>query len=176
MTNPKQPFLQQFLPLALRAAYDYCNIPLKIPSKSIRLSMTLEQDAPLRGRLNVPFYWATWYHNGRGGIEKGPNDGFLVYYKDPKQDPRIKSGYPVRRSDVKRLSPYRFKQDRRAGKLIVRKSVGPTNRNFPFFSDTGGMIGFDSKLDELAKKETDSYVARKLQAAGLLNKKVSVKI
>lgn len=178
MTNPKQPFLPQFLPLALRAAFDYVNTPTKIQSKSIRLSMTPEIDAPLRGRLNVPYYWAEWYHNGRSAINlNGSDKGPMVYFRDPKKDPRIKGGYPVSASDVKplRLSSSQYWRLRDSGELIATMRVGPT-RPHPFFADSGGMAGFPQELDKIAKAETDKYVTAKLQAAGLLNKKVSIKI
>jgi len=181
--NPRKPFLPQFAPLVLKEAYDYSNTSTKIPSESIRLSMAIRYKAgELKGSLNVPYYWAEWYHNGRKAIYKGPSDGFLIYYKDPKQDPRIKNGYPVRASDVRRLSKGEFKRDRKAGKLIVTKSVGPTKRNYPFFADksvkgtAGGMEGFDTKVDNLAKKETDNYITEKLAVAGLLGKTIKVVI
>jgi len=177
-TNPKNPFIPQFLPIALAAAYDYSNTETNIPSVNIRQSMTLVYArGETFGTLNVPFYWSKAYHDGRDAIHL-KDDRVMIYYKDPKDDPRLNTSfpnYPIRRSDRRRLLRSTISADQKAGKLIVTKKVGSTTGH-PFFSDSGGMAGFDKELDRVASKECDIYVAKQLQAAGLLNKKVSVTI
>lgn len=77
--------------------------------------------------VEVPIYWARWYHYGRGPVHAKPGK-VLVWFKNPKQDPRISGGYPARkRSDVRRLNKREFYeylyQDPRP--IYVRESVGP---------------------------------------------------
>jgi len=139
------------------------------------------EDGPLRGRLNVPLYWAKWYHDGRRAISL-PNSrakGPMIYYKNPLNDPRLGGygpfRYPVTEKTRRRLTSKEISRDRKAGKIVVTYKVGKTEGN-PFFSDTGGMQGFDRELDKLAQKETDSYVRAKLAGAGMLDKKIKVTI
>lgn len=74
--------------------------------------------------LSVPHYWAQWFNGGRGPVNARPGHK-LVFYKNPGDDPRISGGYPVRLSDVRKLTKEEFYRDLRAGKLIVTDSVGP---------------------------------------------------
>ncbi len=78
--------------------------------------------------LNVPHYWAQFFHDGRGVVNARPGHK-LVYYKNPAEDPRIAGGYPVRLSDVRKLTRTEFYRDLRAGKLIVAERVGPAGPN-----------------------------------------------
>lgn len=78
--------------------------------------------------LNVPHYWAQWFHDGRGPVTARPGKK-LVFYKNPADDPRIQGGYPVRLSDVRRLTKTEFYRDLKAGKLIVAERVGPQGPN-----------------------------------------------
>lgn len=78
--------------------------------------------------LNVPHYWAQWFHDGRGPVTARPGHK-LVFYKNPADDPRIQGGYPVRLSQVRRLTKAEFYRDLRAGKLIVADRVGPQGAN-----------------------------------------------
>lgn len=79
-------------------------------------------------QITVPHYWAQWFHDGRGPVTARPGHK-LVYYKNPSDDPRISGGYPVRLSDVRRLTRAEFYRDLRAGKLIVAERVGPAGPN-----------------------------------------------
>ena len=78
--------------------------------------------------LNVPHYWAQFFHDGRGVVNARPGHK-LVFYKNPAEDPRLAGGYPVRLSDVRKLTRDEFYRDLRAGKLIVAERVGPAGPN-----------------------------------------------
>lgn len=84
--------------------------------------------------VETPYYWAVYYHDGRGAIRARPGHK-LVYFKNIADDPRVSSGnYPVRESDVKSLTKsqfYRFLRDPSKG-MVVADSVGPTAGD-PFF-------------------------------------------
>ena len=98
--------------------------------------------------IGVPHYWAIYYHDGRGPINAKPGH-FLVYFKDPANDPRIARGYPERAEDIVRLTKEQFYTSLRAGELIVAKRVGPAAPH-PFF--TRGMDGFQDKVHAPAAK------------------------
>lgn len=179
--SPSKPLIPQLLDRVLPLTFEYVNTPAKIPSRSIRQMMTFDKRSVQSGFLNVPFYWATYYHNGRGPVRPQAKT-FLAYYRDPKDDPRYRQGYPIIPSQLKSLkdviSKEKFKEDRESGKLILTKGVGATQKNYPFFSDsaTGGMRGLDKHLGEKLLPETDKYIRDRLSAAGILNKTVKITI
>lgn len=84
--------------------------------------------------VETPFYWARYYHDGRGAIQARPGHK-LVYFLDPDKDPRILGRkYPVRESDIQPLRKkqfYRFLRDPSRG-MVVTDSVGPAPGD-PFF-------------------------------------------
>lgn len=171
-------FLSKMTSLLLFEAYEYSNTIVKIPSKTLRTFMYIEHyRGENKGYVVVPHYWADYYHNGRGNVYASPS-GMLVYYKDPKDDPRIASGYPVTKRGVKRLSPNRFREDARAGKLIVVKSVGPAIVKHPFFDDSSalGMSGFKQRAEAIVNRESDIYVRNLLQSKKLLDRKVTINL
>ncbi len=105
--------------------------------------------------VGVPHYWAIYYHDGRGPINAKPGK-FLVYFKDPANDPRIARGYPERAADIIRLTKAQFYNSLRAGELIVTKHVGPSTPH-PFF--TRGMDGFQDKVHPAARRFMSSVLA-----------------
>lgn len=82
---------------------------------------------PTGFRLEVPHYWAKFFHDGRGAF--GPGGGgkkLLVYYKNPAEDPRIQGGHPVQ--PARRLTKEEFYRDWGRRKLVVvppGDTVGP---------------------------------------------------
>lgn len=96
-------------------------------SRTLRQALKVER-TPTGFTLVVPHYWAQFFHDGRGPVNARPGHK-LVFYKNPADDPRISGGYPVRLSDVRRLTKAEFYRDWRAGKLIVADRVGPAGPN-----------------------------------------------
>lgn len=96
--------------------------------------------------VGVPHYWAIYYHDGRGPIRAKPGR-WLVYFKDPAEDPRIANGYPVRAADIVRLTREQFMEGLARGQLIVTKSVGPADPH-PFFTD--GMHSLSGEIGPVA--------------------------
>lgn len=119
-----------------------------IQSDTLRQALRLQ--AGRRGGqmwLGVPHYWAVFYHDGRRGF--GPKRSqVLVWFKNPADDPRYSGGYPVRRSQIRRLNSAQFYRALRAGKLIVARRVGPA-RAQPFFR-TGLRAFFSSGGNKIA--------------------------
>ncbi len=105
---------------------------------AIRLIITESED---RGDLFIPHYWAIWYHDGRGSVSP-VTARKLVFFDDPRDDPRIKGGRPVKESQVRRLTRAQYQEGLRRNRLrppgsrpfmYVVDSVGPS-RPQPFFT------------------------------------------
>ena len=103
-------------------------------SRSVSASLQLVELQDGSWAVESPFYWAVYYHDGRGPIRAKPGH-VLVYFRDIDQDPRVQGrNYPVRASDIKRLTKaqfYAYLKDPSRG-MIVRDSVGPAEGD-PFF-------------------------------------------
>lgn len=72
------------------------------------------------------YFWIRFVNDGRGPVRSRPGGPPLIFFKDPKKDPRIASDYPRRRTGVIRLTPEQFKDAKAAGDLIITKFVRGT--------------------------------------------------
>lgn len=114
-----------------------------IPSETLKRSLDIRivTDGTLVGaELFLPQYWAVYYHDGREPV-KPVNGKFLVYFADIEDDPRVGGGkdYPIRSAHIRRLrlDPAEFRRLVKEGRLIVKKSVGPSTPH-RFFDRMGG--------------------------------------
>ena len=108
--------------------------------------------------VHLPFYWAIYYHDGRNSIAKGT---FMVFFRNPDEDPRIDGGsrnYPVRVTDIRplTLTPERFRALARSGRIIITKRVGPT-RAHPFF-EAAGFRGLQKEVTPFAILEIERCI------------------
>ena len=106
------------------------------PSTTLKKAMTASYRKLPRGHqiiVHIPHYWAEYYHDGSGPVSM-PKGRYMVWFRNPKDDPRLKGGYPVKSTDVKRLKLTReqFTRYIKEGKLIVRQHVG--RRKGAFFT------------------------------------------
>lgn len=69
------------------------------------------------------YYWAKFVNDGRKTVKGDP---VLIYYKDPKKDPRISLDYPRKPGDIKKLSKEQYRKAQKNDDLIVIKKVGPS--------------------------------------------------
>ncbi len=143
-----------------------------IPSKTLREAMTVEfvsdDGITTEGRLHIPHYWAVYLHDGRGPVTQ-VNSSVLIWFENPKDDPRIKGGkkYPVAREDIQSMTSFRVayekglrENNRRREQglppfMIVVKRAGPAKGD-PFFAE--GMKGFASEITPLVHREFDSWL------------------
>ena len=150
--------LRQQLALAARDA-------ARKAAKSKTIANSLEVVRLPSGEFVVesPFYWAVYYHDGRGPIHARPGHK-LVYFRNPDDDPRIggaSRNYPKKRSDIKRLTKaqfYRFLRDPNSG-MVVRDSVGPSKGD-PFF--TRGLRTFPARAGRRIAVEVSTFVRQNL--------------
>lgn len=155
-----------------------------IRSDTLRRAIRFEHLAPGEARLYIPHFWAIYQHDGRGTV-RPTTKRFLVYYRDPNDDPRLKGGYPIELKDIKRLTRDQFvagaEENRRrylanpaGGRqqfMVVREASGPTRptRSYPFFE--AGMLGMpaiaDRILDALMQTEMRTLAGRDRDVAQL---------
>lgn len=100
-----------------------------IPSEQLQAALFSQELTDSRGLIRVPHYWARFIHDGRGPSPSASGTGkILVWFRDPKDDPRYPGGmYPIRRSDIKRLTRGQFRKWSRINQKIInayRRSTG----------------------------------------------------
>jgi hypothetical protein len=139
----------------------------KIRSKTLRAALkTYVVGAGRKGLLNVPHFWSWYFHDGRGPV-RTKYSKYLVWYKNPKEDPRLSGGYPVTRSQQRRLQHWEFVRDLNAGKIIMTKTAGPfpKAKANPFFTE--GMAGFPAVADKVVRAKLPGYIAAQLRRNGV---------
>lgn len=116
------------------------------------------------------FYWAVYYHDGRGPIKARPGK-FLVFFRDPDDDPRIDGSardYPKRVADARKLSLTKGQFNRllRSGRLLATKRVGPAEAH-PFFEV--GFAALQSRYGPKISRLFSECVLETLDARDLLD-------
>lgn len=115
----------------------------------------------------VEHYWAVIVHDGRKTIRTKPGEMPMIWFRDPKKDPR----HAVKRwADRPRLTRKQYLRYKASGDLIVaRKSggVGPK----PFFSKhlQNEMLEYVPKV---AREETANDVVMRLRRASVFDVKL----
>lgn len=150
MATPRKPIKKIADDLAKMAAQLVADRlrPL-IQSETLKRSMyVMKEKRSGSYRIVFPYYWAIYYHNGRDTVEAAPGH-YLIYFRDPRNDPRLRGGYPKNKKDVKKLSSAQFrfglKMNRKLQKagggpmdyMVLAKSVGPA-RPHPFIKEALG--------------------------------------
>jgi hypothetical protein len=137
------------------------------------IEIVLEFDgADVRADLVWPHYWAVFYHDGRGPL-RPINGKYLVWFMDPEDDPRNQGGYPVRKSDIRRLelSTEEFKALLASGRMIVRTYAGPT-RGKKFLERLAGRAA--KHVQPIVRREFSRHVKDAL--ADVLKLKITTKL
>lgn len=99
-------------PLLLRAflAMGKARVSPKIPSRQLTAALEAIELSNSAGVLHIPHYWAAYVHDGRPPVTP-QTATFLVWFRNPHNDPRYKGGkYPVYKSDIRRLTEAEFKK------------------------------------------------------------------
>lgn len=135
----------------------------------LRISVVAGQSEGL-GEVFTDYYWAVYYHDGRGSIRARPGK-FLVFFRDPDDDPRISGSsrdYPRRAVDNRRLklSKAEFRSLLKSKRLIATKRVGPASAH-PFFEQ--GYANLQSKFGPLLVKLLSQEFIDDLRAHDVLD-------
>jgi hypothetical protein len=133
----------------------------RVRSQRIAESMELRVLDFGKVAVHVPYYWAVYYHDGRGPIraKKGHK---LVFFKNPDDDPRINGparNYPKRAADIRRLSARQFYRFLREGKIYAVDSVKRA-RGDPFF--TRGLKSFPNKARRIGRRDFSTWMKASL--------------
>lgn len=175
-----------------------------IPSHQLAAGLRTLELSDRKGKINSPHYWSKFYHDGRGPSRGNPilvwfrnprNDPRNRGGKYPVRESdrrRLTKAEFQKWSRVNQGIINRYR--RRTGKRVLTSSdyramnlpmivakvspqgggrVGPVSA---FFSNGpgGGMSGFRDEANTLGRDITNKYVRDRLNAKGLLHKKVSV--
>lgn len=173
MSAEQDELVRRLLEALGAAAYE--KVLPQIGSSTLQAALqVLIEEQELQVRLFIPHYWAVYYHDGRSGF--GPKDAtFLVFFPDPKDDPRLIAGRsPERANQLRRLTKAEFYRGlsentrrRKAGlppfMLVIQNedgspgTVGPAPAH-PFFTE--GMAGFALEADDITYPIVDEFVQR----------------
>lgn len=142
---------------------------LRAMATDARLAQSLRDDLEIQvlvdtldlfhAAVETDFYWAVYYHDGRGPIRARPGK-YLVFFRNPDDDPRIGGparNYPRRVADIQRLSLPKdeFLSLLRSGKMIATKRVGPAGAH-PFFER--GFAALQSQYGPLAVRRLGEFI------------------
>lgn len=155
-----------------------------IPSDTLRRSLVVVKPTGLPNDLEarLPHYWAKILHNGRGPVSANPSSGgskFLLFYRNPADDPRLSRGRPRRVSQIRKgnINPKQLRADLKAGKAVLTKNVGPARGRF-FFDNFIGMRGFTADVRNMIAFRFQNYsrqIAREASFEAFLDIKVTVR-
>lgn len=153
------------------AGLDY--VRPKIRSRTLRRALNRWIPTDQQGYIQIPHYWALYVHDGRGTFAAPPGK-YLVWFRNPKDDPRLRGGVtPVRAADLRHLQPSEFYHWLRENAIAraegrdppmvvtraVRKGVPPAR----FFENDGGMAGFAAKANDVANPIVREHILDKLE-------------
>jgi hypothetical protein len=121
-------------------------VKLLIGSRTLREAIRLIVDVNEgRAELYIPHYWALYYHDGRKGF--GPIlASKLVFFDDPRDDPRLAGGYPERDFDIRTLTRDEYEAGLEENRRRRESGLGP----FMFVVDSVGPAAAHPFFDQLS--------------------------
>ena len=129
-------------------------------STTLRNSLFYRADYGARKlEIVIPYYWAEFYLNGHGVIysDKGRDKGFMVWFADPKDDPRLRGGPPRSRADRKKLT----KRQWEIGLEINRERRANGQPPFMYYSrevpaspGSGDLDPLNEEIPRIVREET----------------------
>lgn len=144
--------------------------PIRVLQRALRTRVL----GPGHARLEIPHYWAVYVHDGRKAPLRPRLASFFIWWRDPRQDPRLRrfGGVTPKRADqIPRLTPSQFRdaladnrEAREAGleepvviTPVIRKSTPPVR----FFGNRagGGMVRFGPEARRLIDWRFSELVA-----------------
>ncbi len=134
----------------------------KVKSKTLRNALTVVRRSASARRVvhgvYVPHYWAVYVNDGRRGFF-ARRGGALAWFPNSEDDPRLKTGHPVRVSDRRklRIGKKEMRRLRKQKKLVFSKKVRATKGEH-FFDNDRGMRGFEREASGIASKEMSKAV------------------
>lgn len=140
-----------------------------IPSRALRRALNLFVVNDRVARMQIPHFWALYVHDGRGPF--GPRRAkFLVWFRNPKRDPRLApSGVtPVRARNIKRLSREEFVRGLQENAeardrglpppMIITRRVKTPSQARKFFDNRVGMRGFVQEANQVGNPMVREFI------------------
>lgn len=135
--------------------------------------------------IYIPHYWALMVHDGRLPFSK---DRIMVWFRDPRDDPRLVNGQtPERVSQLRSLSKQEFAYWSARNRLADPTGLNPEKRPMvvtkvirkgtparPFFSNKEGMAGFSREARLRAGQEWSAFLAAEVPGVGRVEADVVV--
>ena len=152
----------------------------RIPSRTLRRALVTLRITDTQVKMHITHYWAVFVHEGRR--EARPRGQFLAWYRNPKDDPRLRpfgGQTPPRASQLLGLrqviSTQQFREDIRAGKVVFADRSAPV-AGVPFFSNEagGGMHGFVDQANQVATPLTRRHILESIGKENLRERDVAV--
>lgn len=151
----------------------YRRVKPLIPSRTLRKALFWEVTPRPRGFLEVPHYWAVYYHRGTGIIAP-VRAKYLVWYQRAIDDPRLNKGKgPERARFIKRLTKDQWEEGLRRNYLRRKKGLRPfmlvskARKGLPgvpfydaalgSFGGSGGLLGEARKI---GLQEFNKYIKK----------------
>jgi len=134
-----------------------------IPVRLGHLKRSIKREVIRAGlaRLHTPEEWAKIVHDGRGPINQRGKKRAMVWYKNPRRDPRLRGGKSPTKGRPRRLTAAEFRRDRKANLLIVARRVGPQKPQRFFEHGPGdGMAGFPRKAEKVTAERFGTHVEK----------------
>lgn len=169
---PRRKFYDRVTRKLAEAAYRiaYPNIPSRVLKEAMVVVKVRAGNTGAVYKLFIPHYWSHYLHDGRGTVTP-KRARSLMWFKNPRRDPRYDGGYPVRLADAKAhtLSKQEFKRNR--SEMIFAKSAKPIRGKF-FFSNRRGMRNLVKIVAPTIIKKELSIMGREFIGKSLMNMKV----
>lgn len=149
--------------------------PIRVLQRALRFELLADD----MGQMQIPHYWAVYVHDGRSAPFGPRRSPFLIWFKNPRQDPRLQNGVTPERYDPnRRLTKEQFNEvlridaearrnDRESPVVITTRVRRPTRGTF-FFSNAagGGMYRFlEDEAGPIAEVEFKNFAFRQLRSA-----------
>lgn len=169
-------FLREMLARIGALGIDYATP--KIPSRALRADLHVNIQDDTHGELAIDYFWARFVHDGRRPFSMPPGS-YLVWFRNPQEDPRLDQGVtPRTRDKLRHLTAAQFAEGLQRNKeavkaglpppMVVRREIFKATPARPFFSNEagGGMNGFAAHV----QNELSLFVREELR--GLIGEDV----
>lgn len=121
--------LDRLLPAAFAKALP--RMGSKQLAASLNTSKAKETDTSAEGRLNVPHYWAPFYHSrDLRGVVAPKQASKLIWFRDKTKDPRLVNGLsPVNKSEVRHLTKDGLREGARLNREAIKAYCRATGKS-----------------------------------------------
>lgn len=110
-----------------------------IRSKQLRAGLKRVKRGDSVWALHIPHFWAVYLNDGRKAVSP-KTATYLVWFRDPKQDPRLNNGRtPERASQIRRLTQAQFKKFAAINRKKIKAYKQRTGKRILTSSDYASM-------------------------------------